>query len=374
MGSSRLNMKIAIVVTMGGNFGARGFYNRQEVGMARGLAKLGHEVEVHKTVPAGQEACIETLGENCRLKDVPRPFLGDNGWFDLDGFEAFRPDALIMFTDIQLAVPSVERWCKRRRIPFVPYVGTMRTNKKGRRALERFSRWRNFNAIRRRSVLVQNLAVVEDLQANGIKDTTLVPFGVDPTGFPALTPDARKDARKTFGLASGPVVGFVGQMMPYKAPLGLIPLLIELRCQTPWQLAVVGDGPLAGEFKQAIADAGLQDAVRWIKRLPNTEMWKLYVACDVLVNLNPGEIVGMCLLEAMHYGRPVVAVDAPGPRLIIEHGVSGYLGAGDAPTLAHFVRKAFDDRDIMGAAGESRVAACFSWTASATLIEHVLQG
>ncbi len=41
--------------------------------------------------------------------------------------------------------------------------------------------------------------------------------------------------------------------------------------------------------------------------------------------MNQQEIFGMAILEAMYYGCKVVVWKAPGPELIIEDGVSGYL-------------------------------------------------
>ncbi|RYD61026.1 MAG: glycosyl transferase family 1, partial [Verrucomicrobiaceae bacterium] len=118
-------MRIAIVVTSGGTFGKRGFYNRQEVGLARGLSALGHIVEVHKTVPLEQPAHVEVLGDACLLRDTPQRMLGNNGWFDSSLLASFSPDAVIMFTDTQLSTPYVARWCDKNGVPFLPYVGIM---------------------------------------------------------------------------------------------------------------------------------------------------------------------------------------------------------------------------------------------------------
>ena len=43
------------------------------------------------------------------------------------------------------------------------------------------------------------------------------------------------------------------------------------------------------------------------------------------MNLNEHEIFGMSILEAMFYECPVVALKAPGPDYIMEHGKYGFL-------------------------------------------------
>lgn len=70
-----------------------------------------------------------------------------------------------------------------------------------------------------------------------------------------------------------------------------------------------------------------------IHQLPNESVHVYYHACDAFVNLNDQEIFGMSLLEAMFAGCPPVARHAPGPDLIIEDGLSGWL-CSTVPQLA----------------------------------------
>ena len=48
-------MRIGLLITSIGNFGQKGFYNAQEIGLAKELDKLFNEVIVYKAVPLSAE-------------------------------------------------------------------------------------------------------------------------------------------------------------------------------------------------------------------------------------------------------------------------------------------------------------------------------
>jgi len=123
---------------------------------------------------------------------------------------------------------------------------------------------------------------------------------------------------------------FVGRLDPYKQPLDLVPLL---QAAPDWYAIIIGRGSLGDELTRRLTDAGLLDRCRLIPQLPNEQVHVYYHACDAFVNLNPNEIFGMSLLEAMYAGCPPVARHAPGPDLIIENGISGLL-CSTVPELA----------------------------------------
>ena len=102
---------------------------------------------------------------------------------------------------------------------------------------------------------------------------------------------------------------------------------------------------------------------RMIPQLPNESVHVYYHACDAFVNLNDQEIFGMSLLEAMFAGCPPVARHAPGPDLIIEDGISGWL-CPTVPALAEALERITPE---MGAAAQRRINEHFLWQNSAEL-------
>lgn len=80
----------------------------------------------------------------------------------------------------------------------------------------------------------------------------------------------------------------------------------------------------------------------------------LTAASDVAVHPSHAESFGLAILEAMAAGKPVVATDTDGPRILIEDGVSGVLvPVGDVDSLSAAVGRLLDDpaaRERLGAA------------------------
>jgi glycosyltransferase involved in cell wall biosynthesis len=88
---------------------------------------------------------------------------------------------------------------------------------------------------------------------------------------------------------------------------------------------LVGEGPMEAELDEMIKSANLQDIIRlagvW------TNIWEVYPAFDVLAQTSRVEGMPFVLLEAMAYGRPVVAMAVGGVAEIIEVGSTGFVSA-----------------------------------------------
>jgi len=128
----------------------------------------------------------------------------------------------------------------------------------------------------------------------------------------------------------------------------------------PWQLVVAGDGPLLEtlrsryssnvRFTGHLSRGALEDAV---KR-----------AAVVAVPSNAPENCPMSILEAMAYGKPVVATRSGGiPELVLD-GVTGFLfDVGNTQQLTGHIDRLMSDlglRRIMGKAARQRAATQFS--------------
>ena len=94
-------MKIGILITSISNFGQKGFYNAQEIGLAKSMAKICETVEVYKLVPIAQEKKTEKICENAVLYLIPSKNSGINGAMNVDELNQSLA-ALIHFSDTQL--------------------------------------------------------------------------------------------------------------------------------------------------------------------------------------------------------------------------------------------------------------------------------
>jgi rhamnosyl/mannosyltransferase len=86
------------------------------------------------------------------------------------------------------------------------------------------------------------------------------------------------------------------------------------------RLAIVGEGPLKGEWKALAKRLKVDDKIEWLGRLSDEEMLKEYQKCDVFVlpSIYKTEAFGIVLLEAMACGKPCVGTNVSGTEFVLE--------------------------------------------------------
>jgi glycosyltransferase involved in cell wall biosynthesis len=142
----------------------------------------------------------------------------------------------------------------------------------------------------------------------------------------------------------GPVVAFVGRLVPYKG----VSVLLEaterlLRDGEKLTVVVAGKGPLLEELTADVARRHLADSVRFLGFVPDEQIGDLYRFADVVCCPSIGtlESSATALEEAAMCGTPVVGSDLPGASETIPHdGTLGLLVAPrDPDALAHALRR-----------------------------------
>jgi glycosyltransferase involved in cell wall biosynthesis len=146
-----------------------------------------------------------------------------------------------------------------------------------------------------------------------------------PTGVPAGPPDA-----------AGPTVLFVGRLVPHKRQDLVIRAFAGLREAMPEvRLTLVGT-PLSPEFAgglRRLAGELAPGAVSFESSLPDAELWQRYRRAGAFLCLSEHEGFGIPLLEAFHFGVPVIARDAGAVGEVV--GDAGVLLAdGDGVAVA----------------------------------------
>ena len=355
-------MRIGLLITSIGNFGQKGFYNAQEIGLAKELDKLFDEVIVYKAVPLSAEKSKSLIDgcENSTLYQVPVRSHGINGEWDCSIMDTTL-DALIYFSDTQLAVPKVFKWCCQNNIKMYPYIGVVKshsTNKLKKAIIDAVFK-RNVAVYKKCTCFVKTPTVAEQLGELGIEKTVVTPVGLDisllHSDYANFTPE---EIKKKYGYSTiDKVLLFIGRLTKEKQPIRMIEILSEIRQKDQsYKLLMVGTGELKAAVEEKIKELALENNVQLIERIPNSDIWELYRFADAFVNLNQQEIFGMAILEAMYYGCKVVALKAPGPSLIIENNISGYL-VGTTEKIAEYI---MDQKDISISA-HNRIADNFTW-------------
>ena len=180
----------------------------------------------------------------------------------------------------------------------------------------------------------------------------------------------RAEARRALGIpAEGFVALFLGRLVPVKNP-GLV---IEAARRLPEVIFLVaGDGPLAGALAHASPNVRALGFVRGERK------WAALAACDVLVHPStvlPGgrtEGAPVAILEALAWGRPVVATAVGGVAELLDPGRTGWLVPdGDLDALVRALREATRGAGHMAEAA-AQVGRRHGWDQVALRLEALL--
>ncbi len=119
-----------------------------------------------------------------------------------------------------------------------------------------------------------------------------------------------------------------------------------------WTLLIVGEGKERQRLEGQVKEAGLK-RLRFAGAVHSLE--DCYVKASFFVLSSRSEGFGMVLVEAMHFGLPVVCYScAPGPRKIVVHGENGFLvKPGDVADFAQKMERLILDKELRRRMGES---------------------
>ncbi len=185
--------------------------------------------------------------------------------------------------------------------------------------------------------------------------------GPEPHPEP-LGPEPRDERRRIL---------FVGRLIERKGLPYLIEAMDLLPPGLPVRLDIVGAGDQRPLLERLVEDKGLAERVFFRGRIPYEELAELYAGCDVFVlpaivdSRGDTEGLGVVLVEAMSYQKPVIATNVGGIPDIVRHNETGILvEQRDAQALARAIEAMLtDDRWArkLGQAGLAYVKEYFSW-------------
>lgn len=134
-------------------------------------------------------------------------------------------------------------------------------------------------------------------------------------------------------------------------------LALAHRMRVPVEALVAGDGPLREELERLANDLGVGGLVRFLGRVPATEVAGLLQSSLVYVSTPETEGVSASLLEALASACVPVVTDLPGNRDWVRSGENGFLIAvGDAEAVASALRAVWERRDEWAGVGLENAA------------------
>ena len=322
-------MKLGIIRLYCGNSGKKGFYNIQEIGLAKSLVKKGIDVDIFfLSSDIKEKYIIEEIEDNIRLITIKSKKIFNHGIISVNILDEFNLDFIHLLSDNQLLAPNIINYCKKRKIPYYCYVGTIESDSNNlikKRIMDLLAK-RNLYAYKGSKIICKTDTIEEKLKSKGVMDTRVIPVGLDLDIIPKIDlPD--DEIKNEFGIPKDDkLLLFVGRLEEYKNPLEFIELMrYTSENSTEYKGIMIGNGSLKYKVIEKIKEYELENAILLIDKVNNKEIHKYYKISDAFINLNNNEIFGMSILEAMYQGCPVIAHSAPGPNYIINSGENGFI-------------------------------------------------
>ena len=175
------------------------------------------------------------------------------------------------------------------------------------------------------AVIVPSKTIQRRLSDRGVAvETVEIPTGVDVDVFDK---GDRLALRRRLGISlTDFVIGHVGRLAPEKGLAFLGTAVAQFMATHPNTVFLVaGFGPSQDALRAAFESRGLGKRLILLGPVDRASLADVYAAMDVFAFASQSETQGMVLTEAMAASTPVVAVDAPGVREVLDDGVNGWL-------------------------------------------------
>ena len=199
---------------------------------------------------------------------------------------------------------------------------------------------------------------------------------LDPLIEAAAQRDGNAPARRSANLVLS--VGRLAASERYKGidtVLKALPLVLSSVPDTRY--VVVGDGDDRPRLEELSRSLGVGDRVEFVGHVGVERLLRSYRDCAVFAMPSSGEGFGIVFVEAMAFGKPVVAANRGGAPEVVIDGKTGFLvEPDDVDTLAHRLVQLLSDealRATQGAAARERVAACYTFDRFRTTLSDLLK-
>jgi glycosyltransferase involved in cell wall biosynthesis len=199
----------------------------------------------------------------------------------------------------------------------------------------------------------QWLVQVERLPAEKMR---VVHYAIDANHFRRST----GSSDETLANISKPIVGTVTRLIHQKGVHILIQAFAACLERHPEaSLVIVGDGPVRSDLEKQASALGIAERVHFLGYVGHPKLSSTIRAFDIFALPTFGEGFGLVLLEAMSWGKAIVASRVMSIPEIVVHGATGLLvSPGDPNALAQALLELMQDQRLcrqFGTAGRQRV-------------------
>ncbi len=166
---------------------------------------------------------------------------------------------------------------------------------------------------------------------------------------------------------------YVGSLFRSKGIFELIDVFNLLR-DIDWKAKIIGDGYCIDDLKNYLRELNLSERVQFIGKVNRDELGKFYQTASVVVfpSMCP-ESFGMVGIEAMYFGKPVVAFAAGGVIEWLKNGDTGLLvNFGDINLFAEKLRSILLNKELSKKLGNNAREAAKNYICRDRYVESVI--
>ncbi|WP_395142193.1 glycosyltransferase [Armatimonas sp.] len=161
-------------------------------------------------------------------------------------------------------------------------------------------------------------------------------------------------------------LAFVGRLESQKNPQLFLEILATLtQMGQSVEGIIIGDGPLRTELEAQSVALGLNEALTFTGRIPNTKVYERVASCDWLISTAVGEPYGRNIAEAMSMGVPTICHASGGAKDFLRDKIDGLLVEETSAKLYAEKLLACPDREVL--AQNARHRALTEWSEEAVL-------
>jgi len=311
-------------------------------GLARTLARIGHQIRVYAPNPGSGPSTEETEGRITvrRVRTVPMPLYGQYRWpiwpYGLIRSARGASDADVIHLHTPGPLGSMAFLASRRF--HRPLVGTFHTNIREMQqsvppkllvaTFFRVAWWYNLGTYWRCDATTAPSAAAADALMDAARKPFHRPVEVVPNGIDVdrFRPDSRvPDWKARCGLPTSPLVTYLGRLTVDKGVHRFLDAVEAALPRTDFVAVIGGQGPEEARVRERLAaDPQLAAHVRYVGPVAESEKAALLSQSDLFVLPSTSDTSSIALLEAMACGTPVVAPAAGGAAEIVEDGVTGW--------------------------------------------------
>ena len=120
------------------------------------------------------------------------------------------------------------------------------------------------------------------------------------------------------------IILFVGRLVSYKG----LPFLIEAMKTIEGHLMIVGDGSKKESLVHTAQELGVSSKLTFVGAVSDGDLPSYYKAANLIVlpSINQGEALGICLIEGLSIGRPLVTTELlTGVSYVNQNEITGLI-------------------------------------------------